>query len=30
VWQELRTELHPQGVEIVTVALDVDAEQARP
>jgi hypothetical protein len=30
VWQTLRTELHPQGVEIVTVALDVDAEQARP
>ena len=30
MWQELRTELHPQGVEIVTVALDVDAEHARP
>jgi hypothetical protein len=30
VWQELRTELHPRGVEIVTVALDVDAEAARP
>jgi tetratricopeptide (TPR) repeat protein len=30
VWQELRTELHPQGVEIVTVALDVDADAARP
>jgi tetratricopeptide (TPR) repeat protein len=25
VWQALRSELHPQGVEIVTVALDVDA-----
>lgn len=30
MWQELRTELHPRGVEIVTVALDVDAEAARP
>jgi len=30
VWQELRTELHPKGVEIVTIALDVDAEAARP
>jgi tetratricopeptide (TPR) repeat protein len=30
VWQELRTELHPRGLEIVTVALDVDPEQARP
>jgi hypothetical protein len=30
VWQELRTELHPRGVEIVTVALDVDADAARP
>jgi hypothetical protein len=30
VWQELRTELHPKGLEIVTVALDVDAEEARP
>jgi len=30
VWQELRTELHPQGLEVVTVALDVDAEAARP
>jgi hypothetical protein len=29
VWQELRSELHPQGVEIVTVALDVDADAAR-
>jgi tetratricopeptide (TPR) repeat protein len=26
----VRTELHPRGLEIVTVALDVDAEQARP
>jgi tetratricopeptide (TPR) repeat protein len=30
VWQELRTELHPQGLEIVTVALDVEADEARP
>jgi hypothetical protein len=30
VWQELRTRLHPRGVEIVTVALDVDVEAARP
>ena len=30
MWQGLRTELHPQGVEIVTVALDVDADEARP
>jgi tetratricopeptide (TPR) repeat protein len=30
VWQELRNELHPDGLEIVTVALDVDPEQARP
>jgi len=30
VWQELRTELHPRGLEIVTVALDVDADAARP
>jgi hypothetical protein len=30
VWQELRTELHPRGLEVVTVALDVDAEAARP
>jgi len=29
VWQELRTELHPKGVEIVTVALDVEADAAR-
>jgi tetratricopeptide (TPR) repeat protein len=29
VWQELRTELHPKGLEVVTVALDVDAEAAR-
>ena len=28
MWQELRTELHPQGLEIVTVALDVLGEQA--
>jgi hypothetical protein len=30
VWQELRTELHPRGLEIVTVALDVEPEAARP
>jgi hypothetical protein len=30
VWQELRTRLHPRGVEIVTVALDVEVEAARP
>jgi hypothetical protein len=30
VWQELRTRLHPQGLEIVTVALDVDVDAARP
>ena len=30
MWQELRTELHPRGLEIVTVALDVDPEAARP
>jgi hypothetical protein len=29
VWQELRSELHPEGIEIVTVALDVDAGAAR-
>jgi tetratricopeptide (TPR) repeat protein len=30
VWQELRAELHPRGLEIVTVALDVEASDARP
>jgi hypothetical protein len=31
VWQELRTELHPKGLEVVTVALDTGgAEAARP
>jgi hypothetical protein len=31
VWQELRTELYPQGLEIVTVALDTGgADAARP
>ena len=30
MWQALRTELHPLGVEVVTVALDVDADAARP
>jgi hypothetical protein len=29
VWQALRTELHPKGIEIVTVALDADPEAAR-
>jgi hypothetical protein len=28
VWQELRTELHPQGLEIVTVALDTGGAEA--
>jgi hypothetical protein len=28
VWQVLRSELHPKGLEIVTVALDVGGEQA--
>jgi hypothetical protein len=30
VWQALREELHPAGLEIVTVALDVDPDEARP
>jgi hypothetical protein len=30
VWQALRTELHPLGLEVVTVALDIDPEDARP
>lgn len=30
MWQALRTELHPYGVEIVTVALDVDADAPVP
>jgi hypothetical protein len=30
VWQELRGEFHPRGLEIVTVGLDVDPEAARP
>jgi hypothetical protein len=31
VWQELRTELHPRGLEIVTVGMDtVGAEACRP
>ena len=29
MWQALRNELHPRGLEIVTIALDVDAEAAR-
>jgi hypothetical protein len=28
VWQEVRSELHPQGVEIVTVALDIGGVKA--
>ena len=28
VWQALRTELHPLGLEVVTVALDSDPENA--
>ncbi len=30
MWQALRTELQPLGLEVVTVALDVDPEAARP
>jgi hypothetical protein len=30
VWQALRTELHPHGLEIVTVALDVEPSAAIP
>jgi hypothetical protein len=30
VWQTLRERLHPKGLEVVTVALDVDADAARP
>jgi tetratricopeptide (TPR) repeat protein len=30
VWQAVRSELHPQGLEVVTVALDVEASEARP
>ena len=29
MWQQLRTELHPHGLEIVTVALDTDDEAPR-
>ena len=29
MWQGLRTELQPLGLEVVTVALDVDPEAAR-
>ena len=29
MWQALRSELHPHGLEVVTVALDVNAEAAR-
>jgi hypothetical protein len=28
VWQEVRAELHPQGLEVVTVALDVGGSDA--
>jgi len=30
VWQALRTELHPRGLEVVTVALDIEMDAARP
>jgi len=30
VWQDLRAEVKPKGLEIVTVALDVNVEDARP
>lgn len=30
MWQEIRTELRPRGLEIVTIALDADPEAARP
>lgn len=30
MWQALRAELYPKGLEVVTVALDVDPEAARP
>lgn len=30
VWQALRAELAPHGLEVVTVALDIDPERARP
>ena len=30
MWQELRSEFFPRGLEVVTVALDVDADAARP
>jgi hypothetical protein len=30
VWQEQRTRWHPLGLEVVTVALDVEASDARP
>jgi hypothetical protein len=29
VWRQLRTDLHPQGLEIVTVALDLEVDAAR-
>ncbi|MDQ1509133.1 MAG: hypothetical protein QOG50_977, partial [Actinomycetota bacterium] len=30
MWQELRTRWYPLGLEVVTVALDVEASDARP
>ena len=30
MWQTLRERLHPKGLEVVTVALDVDEDAARP
>ena len=30
MWQALRTELHPRRLEVVTIALDADPEEARP
>jgi hypothetical protein len=30
VWQELRNRLHPKGLEVVTVALDIEVDAARP
>src|ERR687891_2286379 len=29
VWRQLRSELHPKGLEIVTVALDLEVDAAR-
>jgi hypothetical protein len=30
VWQEVRSQLHPKGLEVVTVALDIEVDAARP